>query len=196
MFDSIKKPIIFFATSNPNKYNEIKGIFKQESLGKLKLLQTQLVEIQSSDLEEIAVFSLEYCATMAGKNPIFVEDSGLFIKELNGFPGPYSAYVLEKLGLKGILSLMRKVKDREAYFQSTIALKIENRFEIFTERVKGRISKVISGKGWGYDPIFIPESNGSRTYGELGSRKNKISHRFLATIRLIKFLKEEFPLVD
>lgn len=196
MFYSTTRPTIFFATSNPNKFEEIKTIFKQQTSIKLKLLQISLVEIQSYDLEEIAVFSLENCAAMAGKNPIFVEDSGLFIKELNGFPGPYSAYFLEKVGLKGILSLMRDLEDREAYFQSSIALKIENRIEIFTESVKGRITKVFSGKGWGFDPIFIPESDGIQTYGELGSKKNEISHRFLATLRLIKFLKKNLVLVD
>ena len=178
-----------FVTSNIHKYHEIQGIFAQHSPIKLKLQQTSLLEIQSVDLEKIATFSLKQCNHKFDNNPIFVEDSGLFIHILNGFPGPYSAYVFDTLGLRGIINLMRNIEDRKAYFQSTIALKINNQVEIFTERVKGRISLKISDTGWGYDPIFIPNSDGSLTFGELGEKKNYHSHRYLATLRLIDFLK-------
>ncbi len=196
MFDSTRTPKVFFATSNLHKYHEINTIFKQHTLIQLKFLQTSLVEIQSSDLEEIAIFSLKKCARIVENNPIFVEDSGLFIKQLNGFPGPYSSYIFKTIRLKGILTLMQKINDREAHFQSSIALKIENKIETFTERVKGKISRNISETGWGYDPIFIPDSNGLLTYGELGLKKNTISHRFLATLKLIKFLNNFLFLVD
>lgn len=195
MLDSTRNPEIFFVTSNLHKYNEINTIFKQYTSIKLRLLQTNLVEIQSSDLEEIAIFSLKKCAETIEHNLIFVEDSGLFIKQLNGFPGPYSAYIFRTIGLKGILTLMEKFEKREAYFQSSIALKIENEIKVFTERVQGLISLRISDLGWGYDPIFIPKCDGILTYGELGLRKNTFSHRFLATHELIKFLKKNL-LVD
>ncbi len=195
MLDSTRNPEIFFVTSNLHKYNEINTIFKKYTLIQLKLLQTNLVEIQSSDLEEIAVFSLKKCAETIKHKLIFVEDSGLFIKQLNGFPGPYSAYIFKTLGLKGILTLMEKFEKREAYFQSSIALKIKNEIKIFTERVQGRISYSISDLGWGYDPIFVPKCDGILTYGELGLKKNTLSHRFLATQKLINFLKKNL-LVD
>ncbi|MHA2245246.1 MAG: RdgB/HAM1 family non-canonical purine NTP pyrophosphatase [Candidatus Hodarchaeales archaeon] len=196
MFNSSRKPKIFFATSNLHKYSEIHAIFKQYSLIQPKHLQTSLIEIQSSDLEEIAIFSLKKCARIVENIPIFVEDSGLFIEQLKGFPGPYSAYIFKTLGLKGILTLMQNIKTREAYFQSSIALKIKNSIEIFTGRVKGQISHDISDKGWGYDPIFIPASDSLHTFGELGLKKNTISHRFLATLKLIKFLKNFLFSVD
>ncbi|MFX0124046.1 MAG: RdgB/HAM1 family non-canonical purine NTP pyrophosphatase [Candidatus Hodarchaeota archaeon] len=192
MLDSSKNPEIFFITSNIHKYNEINTIFQQYTSIQLKLLQTDLVEIQSSDLEEIAIFSLKQCAETIKHDFIFVEDSGLFIKQLNGFPGAFSAYIFKTLGLKGILTLMENFENREAYFQSTIALRIKNEIEVFTERVKGRISQSISNLGWGYDPIFIPNNDGNLTYGELGQKKETISHRFHATRKLIKFLKEYF----
>ncbi|MHA2203468.1 MAG: RdgB/HAM1 family non-canonical purine NTP pyrophosphatase [Candidatus Hodarchaeales archaeon] len=195
MLDSTRNPEIFFVTSNLHKYNEINTIFKKHTLIQLKLLQTNLVEIQSLDLEEIAVFSLKKYAETIEHKLIFVEDSGLFIKQLNGFPGPYSAYILKTLGLKGILTLMEKFENREAYFQSSIALKIENKIKVFTERVQGRISYSISDSGWGYDPIFVPKCNGILTYGELGLKKNTLSHRFLATQELLNFLNKNL-LVD
>lgn len=196
MVDSTRTLRIFFATNNIHKYNEINAILKQHTLIQLKFLQTSLVEIQSSDLEEIAAFSLKKCSGLVKNNPVFVEDSGLFIKQLNGFPGPYSAFIFETIGLKGILTLMEKIRDREAYFQSSIALKIKNKVEIFTGRVKGQISQDISATGWGYDPIFIPQSDGKYTFGELGSKKNVISHRYFATRKMIKFLNKYVILVD
>ena len=155
----------------------------------LKQKHPDIIIVAPKRLEKIATFSLKQCNHKFDNNPIFVEDSGLFIHILNGFPGPYSAYVFDTLGLRGIINLMRNIEDRKAYFQSTIALKINNQVEIFTERVKGRISLKISETGWGYDPIFITTSDGSLTFGELGEKKNYHSHRYLATLRLIDFLK-------
>ena len=192
MLDMTKNPEIFFITSNLHKYKEVNSIFKQYTSIRPKLLQTRLVEIQSSDLEEIALFSLKQCATTIKHENFFVEDSGLFIQELNGFPGPYSAYIYKTIGLKGIITLMGKLKRREAYFQSSIALKIGKETRIFSERVQGEISQRIIDQGWGYDPIFIPKGDGILTYGELGSKKNSLSHRFLATQRLINFLEKYF----
>ncbi|UCE12892.1 MAG: non-canonical purine NTP pyrophosphatase, partial [Candidatus Heimdallarchaeota archaeon] len=160
MIETKKKSKIYFATRNHNKFDEIDRIFKQKTFIQLIHLHVSLIEIQSPDLEEIAVFSLRDIQDSIAQNLFFVEDSGLFIKQLNGFPGPYSAYVLKTLGLNGILTLMHKVEDREAYFQSSIAVKIENRMKLFSARVRGEISKYISETGWGYDPIFIPEANG------------------------------------
>ncbi|UCG00587.1 MAG: non-canonical purine NTP pyrophosphatase [Candidatus Heimdallarchaeota archaeon] len=190
MNQTTKKPEIFLVTSNLHKYDEIYSIFKQYTSIQLRLLQANLVEIQSSDLEEIAIFSLKKCAKKLKEKLIFVEDSGLFIKQLNGFPGPYSAYIFRTLGLKGILTLMKMFKKREAYFQSSIAVKNENEIKVFTERVQGQISLEISDLGWGYDPIFIPDCDGTLTYGELGLKKNALSHRFLATQKLIKYLNK------
>ena len=192
MLDSNRNIEIFFVTSNLQKYNEINTIFKQYTSIQPRLLQTNLLEIQSSNLEEIAIFSLKKCAEIIDYDNIFVEDSGLFIKQLNGFPGPYSAFIFKKIGLKGILTLLGDSKNREAYFQSSIALKIEKEIKIFSERVDGAISEKITDLGWGYDPIFIPQSDGILTYGELGPKKNTLSHRFFATKKLINFLKNYF----
>ena len=146
MNNSTRNPEVFFVTSNLHKYTEINSIFEQYTSIQLRLLQINLVEIQSSDLEEIAIFALENCTETIKETPIFVEDSGLFIKSLNGFPGPYSAYIFRTLGLKGILTLMENFENREAYFQSSIALKIDNGTRVFTERVQGKISQEISSQ--------------------------------------------------
>ncbi|MHA2073936.1 MAG: non-canonical purine NTP pyrophosphatase [Candidatus Hodarchaeales archaeon] len=181
-------PAVSFATSNFHKFTEIKTIFDQKTSIYLEHLKISLLEIQSASLEEVAAFSLNECARMTENSKFFVEDTGLFIESLLGFPGVYSAYILETIGLNGIMTLMKNSSSRKAAFQSVIALKLGNITKFFTGQIKGHISKRISDIGWGYDPIFIPDCDGKRTFGELGEEKNIISHRFIATQKLIEFL--------
>ena len=87
---------VFFITSNPNKARECKNILSFFSIY-VEIIKLQISEIQSDTLEEIARFSsLE--AVRICKKPVLVEDSGLFINVLNGFPGPYSSYIQNKIG--------------------------------------------------------------------------------------------------
>lgn len=185
---------IGFVSSNVEKYKEIYEVFLLNSKIQLKFLRTTLSEIQSYDLEEIAQFSLETCTQKNFTIPYFVEDSGLFIESLKGFPGPYSSYVLKTVGLGGILKLLEETKNRKAFFQSSIALYLNNKISLFTGKVDGTISTSIAKSGWGYDPIFIPSQGDGKTFGELAEKKNLLSHRYLAVTKLIAFLEKEFHL--
>ncbi len=185
------KPEISFISSNMYKYQEIKVIFEQNSKILVEHIQTHLNEIQSDNLEEIAIFSLKNISTDFEKKYYFVEDSGLFIKSLEGFPGPYSSYVFNKLGNEGILKIMKNIEIREAYFQSTIALKTNNKLVTFTGIIQGHISLDISEIGWGYDPIFIIDSEFPKALGDLGEKKNTVSHRYHSTMKLIKYLEHD-----
>jgi len=184
--DLSNNPVISFISSNKFKYQEINRIFERESKIKLEHIREHLYELQSSDLEKIAIFSLKNTLNKTINDYYFVEDSGLFIKSLDGFPGPYSSYVFKKLGNKGILKLMENIQTREAYFQSTIALRTNTGILIFTGKTQGLISEKISNSGWGYDPIFILNSEFPKTFGELGKKKDTLSHRYHATMKLIK----------
>lgn len=183
---------VYFGTSNINKYKEIKTIFNHTTSIQVKHALVSPVEIQSNDLEEIASNSLKTCTKEYKTRPFFVEDSGLFIKCLAGFPGPYSAYTFETIGNEGILRLLEREKNREAYFQSSIALTLEAEILIFSAVVEGQISKKVSHSGWGYDPIFIPNSNRPSTFGDLGDEKRWVSHRFFATRKMITYLEKSF----
>ncbi|MHA2407741.1 MAG: non-canonical purine NTP pyrophosphatase, partial [Candidatus Ranarchaeia archaeon] len=125
--------------------------------------------------------------------PIFVEDAGLFIDSLNGFPGPYSSYVLKTLGLNGILALMKNIEERRAEFRAVVAFihPADREVEIFNGITKGRISGTIRGEQWGYDPIFIPHGQ-TKTYAEMeSSTKNKLSHRFQALNKFAKWMQSK-----
>ena len=84
------------------------------------MIRVKAMEIQDENLENIAKASAIDAAKKCGL-PVIVEDAGLFIEALNGFPGPYSSYVNKTIGVGGILKLMNNVKDRSAYFLSAVA---------------------------------------------------------------------------
>ncbi len=96
--------VVFFATGNINKFNEARSILSPYGIS-VGMLRMKGDEIQSDSLKEIAQTS----AINAFKRtnlPIFVEDAGLFINALSGFPGPYAAYIYKTIHNSGILKLM------------------------------------------------------------------------------------------
>ena len=99
---------VFFASSNKNKFKEAENITSKFGL-KIKFLKSTLQEIQSDNLEEIARHKAMQAFSICLK-PVIVEDAGLFIKSLNGFPGPYSSFVFNTIGNKGILRSSVKTK--------------------------------------------------------------------------------------
>src|SRR3989338_4541513 len=112
------KKKINFVTSNLGKVREFKQILEPEI--KVSHIKLSYPEIRGEDSEEIARHSAKELSEEFGKQ-IVVEDSGLFIRALNGFPGTYSATVHKKIGLEGILKLMREVKGRECEYKSAVA---------------------------------------------------------------------------
>ena len=106
---------------------------------------------------------------------VIVEDDGLFIDSLSGFPGPFSSYVFKTIGNNGILKIIGN--NRDAQFRAIIAFCDSKKEPIlFESKVVGKISENVQGTGWGFDPIFIPEKQ-NKTYAQL-AEKNKISHRY------------------
>ena len=170
--------LVFFVTSNVHKFNEARRVFSEYKLA-TAMFKIEAVEIQDDNLENIAKAS----AIDAVKNcslPIIVEDAGLFIEALNGFPGPYSAYIYRTIGTKGILELMKDIEEREAHFHSVVAFSIPDEPpKLFHGRVKGKISREERGDyGFGFDPIFKPLDDYNRTFAEMTrEEKNRYSHR-------------------
>jgi len=182
--------MIYFITSNRHKYEEIKKIVGYE----IEMKNIPYPEIQASILEEVAKYGIEYLKDKI-HDYFFIEDSGLFIKALKGFPGVFSSYVFKTIGNKGIIKLMENVQDRQAEFVSVIAF-YDGELHIFKGICKGKIAKEIKGsKGFGYDPIFIP--NGcEKTFGEMSrEEKNKYSHRGMAARKLKEFLDRAHPII-
>ena len=165
---------LFFASSNENKFQEAERILSDLGV-QINFYKTILEEIQSNDLNDIAEKKAINAYDLIQK-PVIIEDDGLFINSLNGFPGPYSSYAYDTIGNKGIMNLLEKSQVRDANFVSIIAY-CDNDYgvKLFESSIPGKISSVIEKGGWGYDPIFIPDGE-SKTYANV-SDKDKFSHR-------------------
>jgi len=166
---------VLFATSNPFKVkegNKIAGEFGIE----FKQIRVDYPEIRDESIGKIAEEGVKFVFDKI-KKPVIVEDTGLFIRALNGFPGPYSAYVYRKVGCNGILKLLHNSNERSAEFITAIGFKNSSTLRIFEGKVKGVISEIERGSaGFGYDPIFIPEGY-EKTFAEDPELKSKVSHR-------------------
>ena len=189
-----KNRVVFFATGNINKFNEARSILSQHGIA-VGMLKLKGDEIQSESLKEIAQKSVLNAYRLCGL-PIFVEDAGLFIDSLSGFPGPYAAYVFHTIHNDGILTLMENTKDRHAKFQSVIAYcDGQNPCKplFFYGESKGVITlteRTEQGKsGFGFDPIFQPDGS-AKTFAEMTiEEKNRYSHRAAAIRKFAEWYK-------
>ena len=165
---------MIFASTNRNKFHEVQAILAPFGIS-VDFVNVDLVELQSESLEDIAKEKAK-SAFAHVKRPVIVEDDGLFVGPLKGFPGQYSSFVFQTIGNEGILKLLDGLNDRSAYFRSVITYFDGSDLAISEGRVDGRISDVITHGGWGYDPIFIPTGS-TLTFAQLGEEKNRFSHR-------------------
>lgn len=124
----------------------------------------------------------------------FSEDTGLEVKALNGEPGVKSArYAGEGRSSEDniikLLSKLEGIEDRSARFKTVISVIIDGQEHLFEGICKGRIITEKRGdKGFGYDPVFIPDGS-EKTFGELDlTEKDRFSHRAKATEKLVAFL--------
>ena len=177
---------INFITSNKGKVKEFKQILEPEI--KVNHIKTSYPELRSDDPQEIARASAEMLANKL-KKTVVVEDSGLFIKSLKDFPGTCSAYIHKRIGLQGILKLMKNVKNRTCLYKSAVAYCEPGKKPIsFLGEEKGTIANSIRGNyGFGHDPIFIPQGS-SKTYGEMNNAEEIKKFRRRAVLKLRDYL--------
>jgi XTP/dITP diphosphohydrolase len=181
---------LYFITSNKGKLLEAKE--KLRPLG-FDVVQKDLgyPEMQADSLQEVALQGVTDVRRRFTK-PFMLEDAGLFIDSLQGFPGVYSKYVFFTIGLPGILRLLETEKKRCAVFRSVYAYsKPGEKPFIVVGECNGTISTETKGKnGFGYDPLFVPDG-ASRTFGEMTTEeKNRFSHRSKALDALVEHLKK------
>ncbi len=185
---------LYFITSNEGKV--------REATEKLKPYGYNIVqknygypEIQADHLEDVAEFGVKYLQEKKIDHPFVLEDAGIFIDALNGFPGVYSSYAYFTIGLDGILQLTKTIsqKERTAVFRSVYAYGTpDGESELFIGTCKGSITSEKRGtKGFGYDPIFQPKGF-TKTFAEMNSEeKNNISHRARSLEQLVSFLQNK-----
>ncbi|MFQ5837163.1 MAG: non-canonical purine NTP pyrophosphatase [Thermoplasmata archaeon] len=157
---------------------------------RVEQLKVHYPEVQADTLREVVVSALDWLSPRYGDD-LLVDDSGLFISSLRGFPGVYSSYVYRTIGCGGILKLVRGSEDREAVFEARFGLLSGGKTLVFEGRCPGIISEEERGRGgFGFDPVFIPEGH-SKTFAEMSlAEKNALSHRGRAVEELVRYLKE------
>lgn len=186
---------IVFATNNAHKLDEIRSILKN----KFDILGLDDIGFRE-DIPETGI-TLKQNASIKSNTifnnfgiDCFSDDTGLEVEVLGGNPGVYSArYAGENSSynenIDKLLSVMEGVSNRQAAFSTVISLIIDGKEYFFEGRIKGSITKGRFGKkGFGYDPVFKPKGY-DVTFAEMpAALKNEISHRALATAKLVEFL--------
>lgn len=187
---------LIFATHNKNKLKEVKSLIPNSinllSLDDINLLTE--IEETASTLEGNALLKSKTIYEQTGTN-CFADDSGLLVEALNGAPGVYSArYAGEQKSdednIQKLLQNLHNESNRKAHFKTVMALIIDGKDYLFEGIIHGKIiTEKIGENGFGYDPIFIPDGY-EETFAQLNSEiKNSISHRGIALIKLLEFLK-------
>lgn len=186
---------IVFATSNPNKIREVKELLKDRVslLGLKDINCTEEIPETTNTIEGNALQKARYVYEHYNVN-CFSEDSGLEIDALNGAPGVHTAYYAgperdPDANMALVLEQLYNIVERGAQFKTVIALILDNQEYTFTGIARGKIALERTGnKGFGYDPIFIPNGY-THTFAEIDAKtKNSISHRGKAVRQLIEFL--------
>jgi len=181
-----KQITLSFVTSRKKKFEEAKRILDIP----LRLINLDLPEIQAVEVDRV-VRAKALLAWEQTKKPCLVEDTGLYLKALNGFPGALGKWVEKTMGWDGFLNILKSVKDREAYAKCTICFYDGKKYHLFSGRVIGKISRNLKGDaGFGWDVIFTPKGD-RRTFSEMTmEEKNKISHRGRAFRKLARHFEK------
>ncbi len=189
---------LIVASHNDDKVAEIKSLLAPLHIEVQSAKELRLGEVEETGrtFEENAKIKANTLSLMCGL-PCLADDSGLCIDALDSRPGVYSArYAPNRNFKEGAEMLLKEMKEtgkenRKAHFSCCMALACPNKkVKVFKGRVDGKIAdKPRGSKGFGYDPIFIPEGY-EQTFAELGDEvKNQISHRRRALEKFIKEIK-------
>ena len=208
---------LWFMTSNEGKVAEAKEHFSHFGI-EVKQFDFEATEPQTDDLEIVALSKIDQAIPFIPdeNDMILVEDAGLFIEALEGFPGVYSSYALQTIGCEGVLKLLSHLesedlvvdaKIRRAEFRAVAVLYQKGVTKLAEGVCPGRIShNIAEGEGFGFDPIFIPtdlDENGDpvetgemgvtsthgNTFGQISLEEKQLySHRRRAISNLISNL--------
>jgi XTP/dITP diphosphohydrolase len=189
---------LIFATNNAHKIAEIQSLVGPDF---------SIIDMKSAGIDidipephhTLNENALEKAQTIFNitKTNCFSEDTGLEIEALNGAPGVKSArYAGEdrnfQANIDKVLDQLKNVENRKAQFRTVICLIWEGQTYYFEGICKGHISISMQGeKGFGYDPIFVPEGS-KKSFAEMNmEEKNRFSHRQKAVSQLFEFLRKQ-----
>ncbi len=189
-YENLKHGELYFVTGNYNKRLEIEKILRDVSI---KVIDIDVDEIQEIEVEKVIQKKIREVVGVIKRKGlrtryVFCEDTGLYIKNANNFPGALIKWYLKCLGLEKIGKIH---KNAEAYAETIIGFFDGINYYTFIGTCEGKIVES-RGKGFGWDPIFLPNGK-SQTFAEMPlSEKNKISHRNKAFMIFKEHLNENY----
>ncbi|HUR63837.1 MAG TPA: RdgB/HAM1 family non-canonical purine NTP pyrophosphatase [Candidatus Thermoplasmatota archaeon] len=182
-----------FVTGNPGKLRELQA--QLAPLG-IEVVQDDrgYPEVQADTLAEVAEAGARHLLATGLAPPFLLEDSGLFVAALRGFPGVYSRHALDTIGLGGVLKLLSDVEGemRTAAFQAHLLyVDAAGGMHGFAGTCPGRIAGRPAGSGgFGFDPIFQPRGD-DRTFAEMdAAQKAALGHRGKAVRAFLEFVEK------
>jgi len=192
-----QEPKLLIASHNQGKVREIAAL-----LGPFQVLTVSSASLHLEEPEETGETFVENAKlkAVAGMKatglPCLADDSGLVIPALDGQPGIYSARWAQtpqgtvdfSYAINRIMDGMVDKKDYSAHFVCALSLVWPDEFDVTIEgKAYGHLTFPPRGeKGFGYDPIFIPEGH-AMTYAQMSpEQKQRISHRAIAIQEMIR----------
>ncbi|MBI5229610.1 non-canonical purine NTP pyrophosphatase [Candidatus Micrarchaeota archaeon] len=168
---------ILFVTGNKGKLEEARSILEGFEVD---ALNADIPEIKSLDQHQVVIEKAKKAFEVA-KKPLFVEDTALYLKSFKDFPGTYTAFAYETIGLEGILKLIEGM-NKQAHFLALVAfVDEEGKTTVLEGRCDGLISKEIIppvDETLPYDSVFIPLEGDGRTFSQMTKKeKDALSHR-------------------
>lgn len=160
-------------TGNENKWREAARILGRP----LERVALELPELQAATSREVALEKARVAFTQL-RRPLIVEDAGLELAALGGFPGPFIKYWEALGGLESICRALDGLPDRRATAVCVLSVASAEGVEVVEGRVSGAIAGTPRGdRGFGWDAIFIPDGE-TRTFAEMSAaEKDARSHR-------------------
>lgn len=189
---------ICFATNNRHKLEEIRKqigdqytILSLEDIGCQEEIPETQATVAGNSMQKAEYINVRYSVD------VFADDTGLEVEALDGAPGVISSRyagpnATNEENMDLLLKELEGVENRSARFRTVITLIIDNDLHQFEGIVEGKITQERMGeKGFGYDPIFVPEGH-SVTFAQLSiEEKNQISHRGKAVKKMVDFFKND-----
>lgn len=175
----------YFITGNEGKLKESQALIPE-----IKGKKLDLPEIQEIDPYKIIKKKLKE-ATDKYTGHFLVEDTSLYLKCLNGFPGPLIKWMLKSIGNDGIYELVNKYDNNQVLAKTIIGYTNNSNIKFFEGELKGTIVEPRGEKGFGWDSIFQPDGF-NKTLAEMNTKeKNKISMRRIALLKLKEYLEKK-----
>jgi inosine triphosphate pyrophosphatase len=185
--------VVTFVTGNAKKLEEVKLFLTRSGVELPFTLVNQKVDLPElqGEPEEISAEKCRLAASQVG-GAVIVEDTSLCFNALNGLPGPYIKWFLEKTGHVGLNNLLAAYDDKSAYAQTIFSFSPGpgGEVETFDGRVAGRIVPARGPTDFGWDPVFLPDGY-DQTYAEMEkTTKTAMSHRTVSLAKLQAWLME------